>query len=95
MVDILRVRTLAVMVGELACKQMICTGDSTHQRCTDLLRGQVVSHALIDLHQMGDIIVHALPDSRGWNIGEAAPPNDAKTLLADKVDRIEWKAGQR
>jgi hypothetical protein len=54
-----------------------------------------VSHALIDLHQIGDIIVHALPDSRGWSIGEAAPPNDGKTLLADKVDRIEWKGGQR
>lgn len=54
-----------------------------------------VSHALIDLHQIGDLIVTALADARGWSIGDAAPPNDGKTLQADKVDRIEWKGGHQ
>jgi hypothetical protein len=48
-----------------------------------------VSHALIDLHITGRIVLHALPDARGWSVADAEPPNDRKTLRGAVVDHIE------
>lgn len=49
-----------------------------------------LSHALVDLHQDGCIRLSCAPDSRGWSIDSAQPPNDGKTLRSGRIDYVEY-----
>lgn len=48
-----------------------------------------LSHALIDLHLDERIRLHCAPDSRGWSIEAALPPNDGRTLRSARIDYVE------
>lgn len=48
-----------------------------------------LSHALIELHEAGKILLHAPPDARGWSIEVADPPNDGKVLRGGVIDLVE------
>ena len=48
-----------------------------------------VSHSLVDLHLDNCIRLHCAPDSRGWSIEAAQPPNDGKTLRSGRIDYVE------
>jgi hypothetical protein len=48
-----------------------------------------VSHALVDLHLDGAIRLICEPDSRGWSIEAAQPPNDGETLRSGRIDYVE------
>jgi hypothetical protein len=52
-----------------------------------------LSHALIELHRDNCIRLHCSPDSGGWSLKQASPPNDGKTLLSDRMDFVEIKKG--
>jgi hypothetical protein len=58
--------------------------DPSHRRCT---RG--LSHALMDLHMDGIILLNCPPDSRGCNLEAASPPRDRDRLQSDLFDTIE------
>jgi hypothetical protein len=49
-----------------------------------------LSHTLVDLHADGIIRLFCAPDSRGWSIEAAQPPNDGKTLLSGRIDYVEY-----
>jgi len=49
-----------------------------------------LSHALVDLHVDGVIRLFCAPDSRGWSIEAAQPPNDGETLLSGRIDYVEY-----
>jgi hypothetical protein len=51
-----------------------------------------LSHALIDLHLDRHICLFCAPDSRGWNIESALPPNDGRTLRSGRIDYVEYTA---
>ena len=48
-----------------------------------------LSHALVDLHLDGRIVLTCTPDSEGWSIAAAEPPSDGKTLLSSRIDFVE------
>jgi hypothetical protein len=52
-----------------------------------------LSHALIELHLDNQIKLHCSPDSGGWSLQHALPPNDGKTLLSHRMDFIEIRKG--
>ena len=51
-----------------------------------------LSHALIDLHLDRHICLFCAPDSRGWSIEAALPPNDGRTLRSGRIDYVEYTA---
>jgi hypothetical protein len=53
-----------------------------------------VSHALIDLHMTGRLVLHAPPDARGWSVEDAEPPNDGNLLRGTTVDHFELREVQ-
>lgn len=48
-----------------------------------------LAHALVDLHLDGCLRLYCSPDSRGWSIEAAEPPNDGKTLRSNRIDDVE------
>lgn len=54
-----------------------------------------LSHALTELHLDSQIQLHCSPDSRGWSLRYASPPNDGNTLRSDRMDFIEIKKGAK
>jgi hypothetical protein len=58
--------------------------DPTQRQCTTGL-----AHALIALHEDERIRLHCAPDSRGWSIERAEPPDDANTLRSARIDEVE------
>ena len=54
-----------------------------------------LSHALIELHLEGYIKLHCSPDSGGWSLQHASPPNDGMTLRSERIDFIEIKKGAK
>lgn len=52
-----------------------------------------LSHALTELHLDSQIKLHCSPDSGGWSLQYASPPNDGKTLRSDRMDFVEIKKG--
>jgi len=51
-----------------------------------------LSHALVDLHLDRHICLFCAPDSRGWSIEAALPPNDGRTLRSGRIDYVEYTA---
>jgi hypothetical protein len=51
-----------------------------------------LSHALVDLHLDGALLLDCPPDSAGWSIAAAAPPNDGASLRTERVAAIEFLA---
>jgi hypothetical protein len=51
-----------------------------------------LSHALTDLHLDGVLLLDCPPDSAGWSIAAAEPPNDGASLRTDRVAAIEFLA---
>lgn len=49
-----------------------------------------LSHALVDLHLDSQICLFCAPDSRGWSIEPALPPNDGRTLRSGRIDYVEY-----
>lgn len=49
-----------------------------------------LSHALVDLHLDEHIRLFCAPDSRGWSIEAALPPNDGRTLRSGRIDYVEY-----
>jgi hypothetical protein len=49
-----------------------------------------LSHALIDLHLDSHICLFCAPDSRGWSIEAALPPNDGRTLRSGRIDYVDY-----
>lgn len=49
-----------------------------------------LSHALVDLHLDRRICLFCAPDSRGWSIEAALPPNDGRTLRSGRIDYVEY-----
>jgi hypothetical protein len=49
-----------------------------------------LSHALIDLHLDREICLLCQPDSRGWSIEAALPPNDGQTLRSGRIDFVDY-----
>jgi hypothetical protein len=49
-----------------------------------------VAQALVVLHEEGWLRLHCAPDSRGWSIESATPPNDGKTLRSARLDEVEF-----
>jgi hypothetical protein len=62
-----------------------CPGHNPEARIATL----AVSHSLVDLHLDNRIRLHCAPDSRGWSIEAAQPPNDGKTLRSGRIDYVE------
>lgn len=58
--------------------------DASAMQCTLGL-----SHALIDLHLNGAIVLHCPKDSAGWSIALANPPKDEENLMSDKISQIQ------
>jgi hypothetical protein len=54
-----------------------------------------LSHALTELHLDSWILLYCSPDSGGWSLQQASPPNDGKTLLSDRIDFIEIRKGAK
>lgn len=52
-----------------------------------------LSHALIDLHNSKQIVLHCPKDSDGWSIATAGPPSDGKTLIGDRISQVELGKG--
>ena len=49
-----------------------------------------LSHALVDLHLDGRIILHCSQDSSGWNLREVDPlPLDNLTFRSSRIDFVE------
>lgn len=48
-----------------------------------------LSHALVDLHLDGQIVLTCVSDSEGWSIAAAEPPSDGRTLLSSRIDFVE------
>ena len=49
-----------------------------------------LAQALISLHQDGQIVLHCPPDSPGWDLSAAAPPNDGAAMRSDRLGAVEW-----
>jgi hypothetical protein len=49
-----------------------------------------LSHALVDLHQDGHLVLHCPQDSSGFSLAEADPPLDNKTFRSARIDFVEW-----
>ncbi len=54
-----------------------------------------LSHALTELHLDSQIKLHCSPDSGGWSLQLASPPNDGKTLRSDRMDFVEIRKGAK
>ena len=50
-----------------------------------------LSHALIDMHLDGIVLLQCPPDSSGWSLGKAEPPRDSSTMRSDRFSTIELK----
>lgn len=50
-----------------------------------------LSHALVDLHLDGQVILHCPQDSSGWSLQEADPPLDNQTFRSARIDFVEWR----
>jgi hypothetical protein len=50
-----------------------------------------LSHALVDLHLDGQVVLHCPQDSSGFSLGEADPPLDNQTLRSARIDFVEWR----
>jgi hypothetical protein len=48
-----------------------------------------LSHALVDLHLDGRIVLTCARDSGGWSIAAAEPPSDGRTLQSSRLDFVE------
>jgi hypothetical protein len=48
-----------------------------------------LSHALVDLHLDGRLVLTCARDSGGWSIAAAEPPSDGRTLLSSRIDFVE------
>lgn len=59
--------------------------DDSLRRCTAGL-----SHALVDLHLDGVLLLDCPPDSAGWSIAPAEPPMDGASLRAERVAAVEF-----
>lgn len=64
--------------------------DPSQKQCTT-----GVAQALVALHEEGWIRLHCAPDSRGWSIESAEPPNDGKTLRSARLDEVEFLRSPR
>jgi hypothetical protein len=53
-----------------------------------------VSHALIDLHLAGTLVLNCPQDSDGWSIAKAAPPQDGTHIKSDRVADIRYVAAK-
>lgn len=54
-----------------------------------------LSHALTELHLDSQITLYCSPDSGGWSLQYASPPNDGKTLRSDRMDFVEIRKGAK
>jgi hypothetical protein len=80
---------LSAQCPELDGGEIFCRAVANYDRS----RGVVslgLSHALIDLHFDSVLRLFCAPDSRGWSIQAAEPPNDGDTLRSGKVDYVEY-----
>jgi len=51
-----------------------------------------LSHALVDLHLDGQVVLHCPQDSSGWSLQEADPlPLDNQTFRSARIDFVEWR----
>lgn len=50
-----------------------------------------LSHAMVDLHLDGHLILHCPQDSNGWSLHEADPPLDNQTLRSARIDFVELR----
>ena len=48
-----------------------------------------LSHALVDLHLDGQVVLHCPQDSSGWSLQEADPPLDNQTFRSARIDFVE------
>lgn len=51
-----------------------------------------LSHALVDLHLDGILVLNCPLDSDGWSIAKAAPPRDGRHLKSDRVSGVRYAA---
>lgn len=49
-----------------------------------------LSHALVDLHLDGVLVLNCPLDSDGWSIAKAAPPRDGVHLMSDLVSSVRF-----
>lgn len=49
-----------------------------------------LSHALVDLHLDGVLVLNCPLDSDGWSIAKAAPPRDKGHLKSDRVSSVRF-----
>jgi hypothetical protein len=49
-----------------------------------------LSHALVDLHLDGVLLLNCPLDSNGWSIAKAAPPRDKDHLKSDRVSSVRY-----
>jgi hypothetical protein len=49
-----------------------------------------LSHALVDLHLDGVLLLDCPPDSAGWSIAAAEPPMDGASLRAERVSAVQF-----
>lgn len=54
-----------------------------------------VSNALLEMHDLGIVRLHAYPDSGGWSIRSASPSDDGATLRSDRLAQVEWLEKRR
>lgn len=54
-----------------------------------------VAQALVGLHLDGAIVLYCPPDSPGWDLSLAAPPNDGNTLRSHRLDAVAWRPSTR
>ncbi len=54
-----------------------------------------LSHALIDLHLDGILVLNCPLDSDGWNIAKAAPPRDGVHMKSELVSSVRYPAHTR
>jgi hypothetical protein len=72
--------------GGVVFRQAVPTYNDADRVCTLGL-----SHALVDLHLDGHLVLHCPQDSSGWSLQEADPPLDNQTLRSARIDFVEWR----
>jgi hypothetical protein len=50
-----------------------------------------LSHALLELHHDGRLVLHCPLDSHGWSLALADPPRDDRHLRSPRVDAVEYR----
>jgi hypothetical protein len=55
---------------------------------------QGLSHALVDLHADGLLILNCPLDSDGWSLAKAAPPRDGENMKSDRVSSVRLGASE-